>query len=78
MKSTCSFARMFAPGIALITLAFAGRPAAGHAAAEVVAWGYYEDGFYSGLIPVTVPNGLSNVVVITAGGDNSMGLTGKL
>jgi hypothetical protein len=66
---------MFAPGIALIiTLAFAGRPAAGHAAAEVVAWGRYEDGFYSGLIPVTVPNGLSNLVAI-AGGNHNLALT---
>jgi len=55
----------------IITLAMAGMPLAARAAAEVVAWGRNVDG------EATVPDGLSNVVAIAAGGLHSLALTAE-
>jgi len=52
-----------------ILLIVIGLPLAGHAAAEVVAWGSNEYG------QTIVPNALTNVTAIAAGSDHSLALT---
>jgi alpha-tubulin suppressor-like RCC1 family protein len=69
MKKTS--ARLFACVSWIITVAVAGTPLAGHAAPEVVAWGYNTYG------QTNMPSGLSNVVAIAAGDLFSLALTSE-
>jgi hypothetical protein len=56
----------------IIAVAMVGTPLAGHAAPEVVAWGWNVFG------QTNVLSGLSNVVGIAAGGSHSLALLRQL
>jgi hypothetical protein len=53
----------------IITITWVGSPLAGCTASEIIAWGANEHG------QTTVPDGLSNVVAMTAGWSHSLALT---
>jgi alpha-tubulin suppressor-like RCC1 family protein len=61
--------RYFAGVSLILAVSLAGIPLGGHAAQEVVAWGRNSTG------QTIVPDDLSNVVAIAAGGDHTLALT---